>query len=155
MAKRKLIKKEYNIEQSPFFSKNTKVRASLKELEASDDSIVLAKKVYFKPDTYVKFIITDEVDIRLFNNVSGLAKTILHYILYFCLEYNDPTFRLKASDLKSILRIKDDSYIYKAINDLVDIRYIARTTTREVYWINHNKFYNGNDIKDKFLKQKT
>lgn len=147
-------KKEYTIEQSPFFDKNVKLRASLKELDASNDEIVLARKRYYKPDDYVKFIIESETDILKFHNISNLAKTILNYILCNCLEYNTPTFRLKASDITVILKLTDVSYVHKALRDLISIKYISRTRTKEVYWINHNKFYKGNYINDKYLKSK-
>lgn len=154
MAKKKIIKVEYNIEQSPFYNKGVRLRASLKELHASDgEDVVLARKRYFKQDEYVKFIITNEFDITAYHALYGISKTILQYIVYNCLEYNTPTFRFKATNLASILEV-DISAIFKGIRELINLEYIAKTKTREVYWINHNKFYKGNYIIDKFLKLK-
>lgn len=148
-------KREYNIERSPFYSTTGKIRATLKELEASSgEEVVLAHKKYYKQDEYIKFIINDELDIVTYDNISSLAKTLLHYILYNCLEYNSPTFRLKISKVATILKKKDNSNLYKAINELIAINYISKTETREVYWINHNKFYKGVYLVDKYLRQK-
>jgi hypothetical protein len=151
--KRKIITIEYNIEQSPFYDKNVKLRASLEELRAGEgEDVVLARKRYFKQDEYVKFIIGTELDITKYDNLSSTAKTVLFYILYYCLEYNTPTFRLKMSDIGTIIN-KDESTLFKAIKELIDNKDISRTRTKEVYWINHNRYYKGNYIVDKFLKQ--
>jgi hypothetical protein len=148
-------KKEYNIEQSPFHTTKGKIRATLKELEASNgEEVVLAHKKYYKQDEYIKFIINDELDILAYDNISSLAKTLLHYILYNCLEYNTPVFRLKMASIAKILKRSDSSGLFKARNELIDIGYIAKTNTREVYWINHNKFYKGVYLVDKYIKQK-
>ena len=150
-----MSKKEYNIEQSPFHSNTGKIRATLKELEASNgEAVVLAHKKYYKQDEYIKFIINNELDILAYDNISSLAKTLLHYILYNCLEYNSPTFRLKMTKVASILKKKDNSNLFKARNELIEIGYMAKTETREVYWINHNRFYKGIYLTDKFVKQK-
>lgn len=148
-------KKEYRIEQSPFYNKHTnRIRANLKELNASNgEEVVLARKRYFKQDEYVKFIIDTEFDISAYYKLSNIAKTTLQYILYFCIEYNTPTFRLKAQDVATLLDT-DSTYIHKGIKALIDFKYIARTQTREVYWINHNIIYKGNYMIDKFLKTK-
>lgn len=149
------MKKEYNIEQSPFYSTTGKVKSSLKEIEPNErDGLVLAKKRYYKQDSYVKLITNVDFDILAFDKLSSLAKTVLYYILYNCLEYNSATFRLKVSEIAIILNKKDNSNLYKAINELINIKYIAKTNTREVYWINHNKFYKGLYVIDKILKQK-
>lgn len=152
MAKKK---REYKIEQSPFYDKySNKVRANLKELNASNgEEVVLARKRYYRQDEYIKFIIHNQFDILAFYKLPNIAKTVLHYILYFCVEYNSPTFRLKAKDLGDILET-DTAYIHKGIRALCDFNYIAKTKTREVYWINHNVIYKGNFMIDKFLKTK-
>lgn len=151
--KRKVKLIEYNIEQSPFYDKTVKLRASLEDLRLNQgEDVVLARKRYFKQDEYVKFIIGEELDITSYDNLSSTAKTVLYYILYYCLDYNTPTFRLKMSDIGAIIH-RDESTLFKAIKELVDNRDISRTKTREVYWINHNRYYKGNYIVDKFVKQ--
>lgn len=154
MAKKKVINKEYNIEKSPFYDAHVKLRAELKELKASEDEdvVVLARKRYFKQDEYTKFITNHDFNIVSYDKLSSTAKTVLRYILYFCLEYNDPTFRLKAKDVGIIIN-RDASLIHKALRELENTKDIARTKTREVYWINHNRYYKGNYIIDKFLKK--
>ena len=153
--KRKAKVIEYNIEESPFYNTNVKLRATLEELKASEDgeTVVLARKRYFKQDEYTKLIINDEFDILAYDELSSLAKTILCYVQCYCLDYNSPIFRLKGSEIGTILH-RDISYIYKAIAELIANKDIARTTSREIYWINHDRYYKGNYIIDKFLKQK-
>ena len=147
-------KREYTLEQSPFYKQGIKLRASLKELKASDgEEVVLARKRYFKQDEYIKFIINTELNITLYYNMSKMAKTILHYILYYCLEYNSPTFRFKATDIASILDT-DSSVVFKGIKDLIDSKYIAKTKSKEVDCLNHNMFYKGNFMVDKHLVTK-
>ncbi len=153
MSKRKSVKKEYNIEKSPFYSSSIKLRASLEELTASDNEVVvLARKRYFKQDEYTKIITNHDFNLLAYDSLSSTAKTILRYILFFCLEYNDPIFRLKAKNI-SILIHKDTSIIHKAIRELIANNDIAKTGTKEVYWINHNRYYKGNYVIDKFLKK--
>lgn len=148
------MKKEYNVEQSPFYSDKEELRATLSELNASNgEDVVLARKRYFKRDEYVKFIINPEFDILTFHKLPRMAVTVLHYILYHCLEYNSPTFRFKAKDFAQIVD-KDISVIHKAVNSLINVSYMAKTKSKEVYWINHNAFYKGNFMIDKYLKTK-
>jgi len=147
-------KVEYDIEQSPFYSLGMRTRATLKELKANKgEEIVLARKRYFKRDEYIKFIVNTEYDIKEYDKLSPLSKTVLQYILYECLEYNTPTFRFKVESFLAILEYSE-SYVHKALRELVKANYIAKTRTKEVYWINHNKYYKGNFMIDKFIKQK-
>lgn len=66
------------------------------------------------------------------------------YYIITLLEYNSPTFTLKAKNARVILNKKDTSYIYKAIKELIKNNYIAKTSVKEVYWINHNRYFKGN-----------
>ncbi len=144
-------KKEYKLESSPFYNRNMKLRSGLSELQASSgESIVLAKKRYFRKDEYIKFIIAEEFDIQAFHNLPNMAKSILQYILYYCLEYNTPYFTFKAKEFALIIKT-DVSFVHKGKNKLIDANIIAKTSTREVYWINHNLYYKGNFIVDKYL----
>lgn len=148
MAKKR---KEYTVEESPFYDKNQRLRANLKELQASDgEEVVLARKRLFKHDEYVKFIINKEFDLIQFHSMPKIATTILQYVLYHCIEYNAPTFRFKVSDFATILKV-DESVVFKGVKTLINNNYIARTKTREVYWINHNMFYKGNFMVNKHL----
>ena len=147
-------KKEYTVETSPFYNKGYKLRANLTELKASDgEELVLARKRFFKQDEYVKFIINTEFDIKQFHTMPKIANTILQYILYYCLEYNVPTFRFKTDDFAEILGV-NTSLVFRGIKTLIDKKYIARTKSKEIYWINHNYFYKGNFMTDKYLKLK-
>tara|TARA_R110000796_G_scaffold61674_4_gene142623 strand:+ start:609 stop:1061 length:453 start_codon:yes stop_codon:yes gene_type:complete len=146
--------KEYTIEESPFNEKLLNVRANLQELAASNgDEVVLARKRYFRQDEYIKLIVTDEFDILSYHKLTPTSKSILFYVLYFCLDYNIPTFTLKVKVVATVLST-DASLVYKGINQLIEDNYIAKTKTREVYWINHNRFYKGRFMVDKFLKTK-
>lgn len=147
-------RKEYSLEQSPFYSLGTKLRATLTELKASSgEDLVLARKRYFKQDEYVKFIVDKEFDIVSYHKLSSIAKTILQYIVYNCLEYNSPTFRFKVSQFAFVIDC-DTSYIHKGIKELSASKYIAKTTSKEIYWINHNKYYKGNFMIDRYIKEK-
>jgi hypothetical protein len=150
----KTTKKEYTVETSPFYDKSHKLRANLTELKASDgEEIVLARKRYFKKDEYVKFIINNEFDLKQFHSMPKIANTILQYILYHCLEYNTPTFRFKVTAFCNILEV-NPSLVFNGLKILTDYKYIAKTESKEVYWINHNFFYKGNFMTDKYLVTK-
>jgi hypothetical protein len=51
-----------------------------------------------------------------------------------------------------LIKFKTKNKVYIAVNELIENEYIARTTTKEVYWINHNIFYKGNYLITKELK---
>jgi len=147
---KKIIKK-YTLEDSPFYKKGNKLRANLTELKASDgEEVVLARKRYFKQDEYIKFIINKEFNITAYHQLPKMSNTILTYILYYCLEYNTPSFRFKVKDFSKIIDT-DISVIFKGLKALIDLKYIAKTRSRETYWINHNMFYKGNFMIDKHL----
>lgn len=147
-------KKKYSLEQSPFYNKEWSMGTSLKELKASDgEEVVLARKRYFKKDEYVKFIIEDKFDIISYHNLSKTATTVLQYIIYYCMEYNNPVFKFKVNDFSAILNI-GESTVFKGLKDLIDAKYIAKTRSKEIYWINHNKFYKGNFMINKHLIKK-
>ena len=146
--------KKYKIEQSPFYKTISKTRTNLEVIEAGNQAdLVIARKRHFKQDEYVKLIITDVLDINEYDKLSPTAKTVLFYIVYNCLEYNTPVFRFIVSTFITVTR-KEESLVYKALKELTTNNYIKRTSTRQVYWINHNRFYKGNFIIDKYLKEK-
>lgn len=150
----KKTKREYKLEASPFYNKNERLRANLRELKASNgEEVVLARKRYFKQDEYVKFIINNEFNITAYHNLPKMSNTIMTYIVYNCLEYNVPTFRFKVTHFATILNTKT-SIIYKGLNALLTAKYFAKTGTKEVYWINHNMFYKGNFMIDKHITTK-
>ena len=154
--KRKIIEQEYLLESSPFYRDNIILRAALNQLNLEDkDNVVLARKRYFKQDDYVKVITTKEYNLSNYYRLSNLAKTVMFYIIYNCLEFNSPTFRLVVKDLAQMIGLKDDSAIHKAIKELIANEDIARTKTREVYWINFNRYYKGVYVVDKFIKKKS
>lgn len=145
---------KYLVENSPFNNVPFRVKISLKQIEDSDKSIILARKRHFKADEYTKIITNIDLDLSEFYNISNLGKTLLWYIITSCLDYNTPTFRLIVEEFCILLKYKDKSKVWKAINELVSYEYIARTKTKEIYWINHNYFYKGNFYIDKHLKFK-
>lgn len=148
------IEDKYLIEDSPFNVKPFRTKISLKQIEDSDKSIILARKRHFKADEYTKIITNVELDLSEFYKVSNLGKTLLWYIITNCLDYNTPTFRLIVEEFCTLLKYKDKSKVWIAINELIKYNYMARTKTREIYWINHNRFYKGNYFVDKHLKFK-
>jgi hypothetical protein len=147
-------KKEYTIEQSPFYNSLIKTRTSLKEIKQGDDlDLVIARKRYFKQDEYTKCITTSNYDIFEYHNLNPTSKTLLQYIINTCLEYNTCTFRFIVSDFKLLIKCNENT-VFAAINELIKFKYVARTKTKEIYWINHNKYYKGNFLIDKFYKEK-
>lgn len=147
-------KREYVIEQSPFYSSLIKTRTSLKEIKKGDDiDLVVARKRYFKQDEYVKCISSNKVDILAYHNFNPTTKTLLEYIIHTCLEYNTCTFRLIVSDFTLLVKCNENT-TFNAIKELIDAKYIARTKTKETYWINHNRYYKGNFIIDKYYKER-
>jgi len=148
--------REYSIEDSPFYNPNVKTRSTLSELEKGDgEDIVLARKIHFKHDEYVKVITTHDIDIVQYHKLPKIALTVLFYIITNCLEFNSVTFRLKVDSLRIILGMSTTKPIYTGIKALLKANYIARTNTNEVYWINHSLFYKGAFVVDRFIKQET
>lgn len=151
--KGKNLSKEYDIDKSPFTGETrVKTRFNLKEIQDSDTDIVLARKRSFKSDEYVKQIITPELNLANYYSITNLAKTLLHYITQDCLDYNTCTFKLDIDDFMRLLKFNTKNRVYDAIRELIEKRYIAKTTTREIYWINHNRYYKGNFLLTKTLK---
>jgi len=139
------------IDESPFYSKDVITRPFLQEVDVAEgDGMVLARKRRFKKDEYIKFIIKNKFDITAYYKLSNIAKTTMQFIIYDCLDYNTPTFILVAKDLAMILNI-DTSVVHKGIRQLIKEKYIARTKTKSVYWINHNRYYKGNYMIDKHI----
>lgn len=145
--------KPKSIESSPFYdddSINFKDKYETIRKQGNGD-IYLSKKIVYKSDEYTKVIIPKTINITKYQKLPDLSKTILHYITVALLEYNSPIFVMKTSELMEVLDIKSIKTIYKAINSLIEANYIARSSTKEVYWINHNYYYKGNIIKIKNL----
>jgi len=142
-----------SIELSPFYdddSINFKDKYETLRKHGNGD-VYLSKKIVYKSDEYTKVIIPKVLNITKYQTLPDLSKTILHYITVALLEYNSPVFVMKTSELQQVLNVKSPKTIYKAINSLIEAEYIARSSTKEVYWINHNYYYKGNIIKIKNL----
>jgi len=143
---------EYVIEKSPFFSYNIDKKAHIKEIADYKTNLIIASKKYFKREDYSK-IISNDFRIIEYDNLSSFAKTLLFYICIVLLDYNSPIFRLKIS-VVSILFNRGESTIYKAVSQLENANYIAKTKSKEIYWINHNYFFKGNYLIEKRFKEK-
>lgn len=144
MAKRRTT--EYILENSPFFNKEeirTKSRMVPLEYNKEED-YYLTKRIIHKSEEFVKQVIEREINITAYHKLGNLSKTILFYVTQTSLEYNSLTFMLDAKILAKILGISSIRLIYKSINELIDTKYIARTESKERYWINHNRYYKGN-----------
>ena len=137
------MKDKLIIQESPFINVKGNLKVHLSEVEALKGDLSIVKKKYYQSNDYVKCITSDKIDLSLYFNLSPTAKDLLYYIITL-LEYNSPTFTLKAKNARVILNKKDTSYIYKAIKELIKNNYIAKTSVKEVYWINHNRYFKGN-----------
>ena len=139
MAKRR---KQLDIKTSPFISKMGAVRQVKQPIEQLGGDYEVVKKKYYQTKEYTKIIIDQELDLETYVSLSNLAKGILFYIFHI-LEYNSPTFELKIDTIVQLFKTSR-RYGYKAIKELVEVKYIARSEIKQVYWINHNKFFKGN-----------
>lgn len=148
--------KKQTIEQSPFYDESLlKFKEKFEEIRnTGQGDVYLSKKIIYKSDEYTKIIIPKSINITKYKDLPDLSKTILHYITVALLEYNSPLFIMKVSELAEMLSLKTNKPIYRAINSLIEADYIARSSTKEVYWINHNYYYKGNIIKIKQLNGK-
>ena len=138
--------RKYLLENSPFFNKEEiKTKSKYDPISYNEkEDYFITKKIIFKSEEYVKQIIPNKVNITEFYKLSNLAKTLLFYITYSRLEYNALVFHLDIKVFARSIEYKSIDKVYTAIKELITTKYIARTKTKEVYWINHNKFYKGN-----------
>ena len=150
MGKRK---KRFNIKTSPFINIGGNLRVHKEAIQALEGDLEIVKKKYYQVSDYTKVITSKEgIDLNTYRKLSGFAKDLLYYIWHI-LEYNSPTFELKISTVTSLFNVKE-SYAYRGIRELINVEYIARTDIKEVYWINHNKFFKGNYTFDLYARPK-
>lgn len=150
---KELKSEDYAIENSPFVERTrVRTRFNLQEIQNSSSDIVLARKRAFQSDEYIKFILSNELNLAAYYRMSKLAMTLLQYIVQNCLEYNTPVFTLDIKDFMILIKFKTDNKVYEAIKELIDNEYIARTHTNKVYWINHNIYYKGNFLITRQIK---
>ena len=146
------MKSNIKIEESPFYNNKSKDNIFLQNVKNLEDNYSLVRRKYYNSNEYTKFIIQKEEDLSIFFSLSNTSKNLLYYIINI-LDYNSVTFRLKVKEVCNLLK-KDTSTVYKARNELIKADYIARTKTREVYFINHNRFFKGNFSTEITLKRK-
>lgn len=145
--------KKYKVEQSPFLDNKGNLKIHLQEVKNLEEDFVVVKRKYYQASDYSKIIIEPTLDLSSYIKLSNSTKDLLFYIIQI-LEYNIPTFKLKVSVVATLLKIKEPT-VYKAIRELIDGRFIAKTDTKEIYWINHNKFFKGNFTFETYAQRKT
>jgi hypothetical protein len=133
---------KYNISKSPFIDIKGSLKVHHEDVKGLEGDLAIVRRKYYQANDYVKHIVTDNIDLSIYFNLTPTAKNLLHLIITL-LEYNNPAFRLKAQDAGVVLNC-DISTIHKSIRELIKAKYIAKTNTREVYWINHNRYFKGN-----------
>lgn len=133
---------KYNISKSPFIDVKGSLKVHHEEVKGLEGDLVIVRRKYYQANDYVKHITSDSIDLSIYFNLTPLSKNLLHLIVSL-LEYNSPTFKLKASDAAVILK-SESSSVHRAIRELIKAKYIAKTNTREVYWINHERYFKGN-----------
>lgn len=147
------MNKNIKIEESPFYSKKQiKDKLFIQNVKNLEEDYSLVRKKYYNANEYTKFINQKEEDLEAYFSLSNSAKNLLYYIINI-LEYNSVVFRLKVKDACYIIK-KDKSTVYKCINELIEKKYIAKTRSKEAYFINHNKFFKGNYSIENFIKIK-
>jgi hypothetical protein len=144
------------LEHSPFFNLDEiKVKSKLEPIAYNEkEDTYITKRIIYKSEEYVKQVIPNKVNLTEYYELSNLAKTLLFYITYSRLEYNCLTFHLNVEVFARSINYKSISKIYIAIKELINSKYIAKSKTKEVYWINHNKFYKGNYLVLKNIENK-
>lgn len=149
-------KRKHLLTDSPFFDENEiRTKARLEPLSYNEkEDYYITKKIIFKSEEYVKAIVENTINITEYYKLSNLAKTILFYIVNVRLQYNSLTFELDVSIIMRVLGLKSKSKVYIAIKELIDNKYIAKTDIKQVYWINHNKYYKGNYLVIKSVESK-
>tara|TARA_R110000772_G_C13310328_1_gene440522 strand:- start:50034 stop:50480 length:447 start_codon:yes stop_codon:yes gene_type:complete len=147
-----MAKHKYPLDKSPFLQIEGKLKIYREDVQDLEGDLQIVKKKYYQSNDYVKFIIKDTVAITDYVKLGDTAKNLLYYIVHI-LEYNSPIFKLRVKDV-SLLIDANPRTVFKAIKELVDTKYIARTTTKEIYWINHNRFYKGNYTFEIFAQKK-
>lgn len=144
-------KRKYVIRESPFINIGGNLKVQIQEVKTLEGDLSIVKKKYYQSSEYTKIITNDKIDLSLYFNLSPAAKDLLFYVITL-LEYNSPTFTLKTKDAMVVLKLTSKSYIYKIIKELIDSKYVARTGIKEVYWINHNRYYKGNYTFDMYAQ---
>lgn len=151
MSKRKRV---FDIKTSPFITTQGGVRIHKETVEPLKGDLEVVKKKYYQVHDYTKIITHKDggIDLSTYRKLSGLAKDLLYYIWHI-LEYNSPTFELKIVTIVTVFNV-GRSYGYEAVAELIEAKYIARTDIRQVYWINHNRFFKGNHTFSLYAKPK-
>lgn len=147
-------KRHYLLTDSPFFDErelNTRHKLEPISYDEKEDYYI-SKKIIYKSEEYVKAVVEKSINITEYYQLSNLAKTLLYYIVNFRLEYNSLTFQLNVEIFARVVKFKNPKKVYKAVNELIETKFIARTNTKELYWINHNKYYKGNYLVIKLIE---
>jgi hypothetical protein len=149
-------KRKYLLTNSPFFDrKEISTKSKLEPLSYNEkEDYYITKRIIYKSEEYVKAVVENNINITEYYELSNLAKTILFYIINVRLQYNSLTFELDVSIVARTLQMKSKSKIYEAIKELIEHKYIAKTDIKQVYWINHNKYYKGNYLVIKSIESK-
>lgn len=149
-------KTKYLLTNSPFFDRGEiSTKSKLEPLSYNDkEDYYITKRIIYKSEEYVKAVVENNINITEYYELSNLAKTILFYIINVRLQYNSLTFELDVSIVARTLQLKSTSKIYEAIRELIKYKYIAKTDIKQVYWINHNKYYKGNYLVIKSIESK-
>lgn len=147
---------QYLLDTSPFFDKEELgFKTKLIPLSYNEkEDYYIARKVIIKSEEFVKQVIEKKTNITEYYKLSNLSKTLMMYITQHCLEYNSLTFLLDVEVFGKIIGIKTTAKIYNAVNELIKAKYMARTETKKLYWINHNKFYKGNYLVIKIVESR-
>jgi hypothetical protein len=148
--------KQYLLNSSPFFDKKELgYKTKLIPLEYNEkEDYYITKKIIIKSEEFIKQVVERKTNITAYYNLSNLAKSLLYYITQDRLEYNNLTFHLDLKVFAVLINYKKHKALYATINELIEHKYIARTDTDKLYWINHTKFYKGNYLIIKTIESK-
>jgi hypothetical protein len=83
-----------------------------------------------------------------FNQVLALShngKILLLYILAN-LGIDKEAVQVKRETVLEFMESTSDYMYKKAVRELIEREYIAKTESTDVFWINHDRMYNGNRV---------
>lgn len=106
-------------------------------------------------DTLADYLIEEVESCKVFRaanahelvaELSDRAQRLLFYIIY-SVKANEDYIWVNRSYYKRLNRIKSDTTIANAINELILNGYIAKSVVKDIYFINPRLIFNGNRLK--------
>lgn len=125
---------ELHLETTPTYKKE-------QSFQEGGDNYLIAREVGRRDRSkFIRLFDFDELDLK---ELKGNAAKILLYILYSKTNYDVSVFHLPSAEITEEVGITNITSINGALIDLIKLKYIAKQTENNWYWINPNRFYKG------------